>query len=248
MIFFPAIDLKDGKCVRLERGDMARAKVYGDDPAEQARRFEDAGCEWVHVVDLDGATGGGSPNADAVGAILDATGLRVQLGGGIRDRAAADGWLGRGVARIVLGTLPVKDPGAAEGICRAHEGRVAFAADARDGKLRLEGWVEETGERVDRFAGRARELGAAALIHTDIDTDGMLSGVDASAVARLARASPLPVVASGGVAGPEDLHALADIAPAAKETGNPGIEGVIVGRALYEGRLDPKEALDILRG
>lgn len=248
MIFFPAIDLKEGRCVRLEKGDMARATVYGDDPADQARRFEDAGCAWIHVVDLDGAVGGGSPNADAVGAILDATGLRVQLGGGIRDRAAADGWIARGAARIVLGTLPVRDPALAGEICRAHGGRVAFAADASGGRLRVEGWVEETGESVDAFARSAGELGAAALIRTDIDADGMLGGVDADAVAAFARASPVPVVASGGVAGPGDLGALADRDARARAEGAPGIEGVIVGRAVYEGRVDPAEAVRLLGG
>ena len=239
MNLYPAIDLKDGRCVRLERGDPGRATVFGDDPAEQARRFEDAGCAWLHVVDLDGAFGGGSPNAEAIAAVLDTTSMRVQLGGGIRSPAAAAAWLEAGVARIVLGTVAVTEPDVARAICRAHPGRVAVAADARAGRIAIEGWARTTDVAVESFVGRAAGLGAAAVIHTDIARDGVLQGVNVAELGRVAAASPVPVVASGGVAAAADLERI-------RALGEPNIDGVIVGRALYEGRLDVREAVRLL--
>ncbi len=239
MILYPAVDLKRGECVRLEQGDMARTTVFGNDPALQVSHFEDAGCEWVHVVDLDGAFEGGSPNADAVSAILDSTSLKVQLGGGIRTEAAADAWLHRGVERIVLGTIAAKDPELAGRICAKHPDRVAIAADVRHGRIAVEGWANLTDLSVKDFAQRAVSLGAVVLIHTDISRDGTLSGVDPLAVSDVARASPLPVVASGGVSSYSDLEAL-------KLREKDGIVGVVVGRAIYEGNIDVSEAAALL--
>lgn len=239
MNLYPAIDLKDGRCVRLERGDPGRATVFGDDPADQARRFEDAGCTWLHVVDLDGAFTGGSPNTEAISAVLEETAMRVQLGGGIRTAAAAAAWLDAGVERIVLGTIAVTDPDAARSICRAHPGRVAVAADARAGQVAIEGWAQTTDVDVETFAATASDFGAATLIHTDISRDGVLQGVNLAELHRVARASPIPVVASGGVTTVGDLERI-------KALGEANIDGVIVGRAFYEGRLDVQRAARLL--
>ncbi|MCZ6721905.1 MAG: 1-(5-phosphoribosyl)-5-[(5-phosphoribosylamino)methylideneamino]imidazole-4-carboxamide isomerase [Proteobacteria bacterium] len=241
MILFPAIDLKEGKCVRLLRGDMAKATVYSTDPAAQARRFEDAGFAWIHVVDLDGALAGRSVNGSAVEAILEASGLPVQLGGGIRDLAAIEGWLAKGVARVVLGTAAARDPSLVEEACRRFEGRIAIGVDARDGRVAVEGWVETADIAVHELARRYEDAGAAALIHTDIARDGALEGVNVEATAELARAVKTPVIASGGVASLDDLARL-------KEVEDAGIVGVISGRALYDGRLDAAQALRLLAG
>lgn len=241
LTLYPAIDLKAGQVVRLKRGEMAEATVYADDPAAQARRFADAGFAWLHVVDLDGAFAGRPTNAAAVRAILAAApGLKVQLGGGIRSMAVAEAWLAAGVARIILGSAAVKDPDFVCAACRAFPGRVVLGIDARDGRVAAEGWAETTEVDAIDLARRFEDSGAAAVIYTDIARDGMLEGVNLAATAALARAVRLPVIASGGVAGLEDLKALrAAAAP---------IEGVIIGRALYDGRIDPAAALAVAGG
>ena len=236
LTLYPAIDLKGGQVVRLKRGEMDQATVYAEDPAAQARAFVQAGFGWVHVVDLDGAFAGKPANAEAVRGILAAVpGARVQLGGGIRTMAVAEAWLAAGVARIILGSAAVKDPDFARDACRAFPGRVALGIDARDGMVATEGWAETSNVTATDLAKRFEDSGAAAVIYTDIARDGMLGGVNVAATAALARAVALPVIASGGVAGVEDLTALL----AAKA----GIEGAIIGRALYDGRIEPKAAL-----
>ncbi len=232
---YPAIDLKAGQVVRLKRGDMAQATVYAEDPAAQARSFQDQGFTWVHVVDLDGAFAGKPANAEAVSAILAATGLPVQLGGGIRSMATAEAWLAAGVARIILGSVAVKDPGFVRDACRAFPGRVALGIDAKGGMVATEGWADVSDIPALDLARRFEDAGAAAIIFTDIERDGMLGGVNVAATRALAGAVRVPVVASGGVAGVADLTALR----AAPE----GIAGSILGRALYDGRLSAPEAL-----
>lgn len=233
---YPAIDLKGGQVVRLKRGEMDQATIYADDPAAQARRFIEAGFSWVHMVDLDGAFAGKPANAAAVRAIIAAVpGAKLQLGGGIRTMDTAEAWLAAGVSRIILGSAAVKDPDFARTACRAFPGRVALGIDARDGMVATEGWAETSDVSATDLARRFEDSGAAAVIYTDIARDGMLSGVNVAATAALARAVRLPVIASGGVAGVEDITALRDAAA--------GIEGVILGRALYDGRIEPKLAL-----
>ncbi len=231
---YPAIDLKGGRVVRLRRGEMAGATVYGEDPAAQAAAFERAGFGWLHVVDLDGAFAGRPANAGAVRAVLAAVRLPVQLGGGVRDMATLEGWLEAGVARVILGSAAAKDPDFARAACRAHPGRVAIGIDARGGFVATEGWAELGEMTALDLALRFEDAGAAAIIHTDIERDGMLGGVNVAATAALAARVGTPVIASGGVAGVGDLRAL-------REAG--GIAGVIVGRALYEGTLSAAEAL-----
>jgi phosphoribosylformimino-5-aminoimidazole carboxamide ribotide isomerase len=233
MILYPAIDLKEGAAVRLKQGRMAGATVYAEDPAAQAEAFAAAGATHLHLVDLDGAVAGRSVNAAAVRSILARVRLQVQLGGGIRDLAAIERWLEAGVARIVLGTAAARDPDLLAEACRRYPGRIAVAVDARDGRLRSAGWTEAEALTPLDLARRAEEAGATALIHTDIGRDGMLAGANVEATAALARQVKLPVVLSGGIAGLEDLRA----AKAA------GLAGAILGRALYEGRIDLKEAL-----
>jgi phosphoribosylformimino-5-aminoimidazole carboxamide ribotide isomerase len=236
LTLYPAIDLKGGQVVRLKRGEMNQATVYGADPGRQARAFVVAGFSWVHVVDLDGAFAGKPANAAAVRAILAAVpGARVQLGGGIRTMAVAEAWLEAGVARIILGSAAVKDPDFARQACRAFPGHVALGIDARDGMVATEGWAETSDMTATDLARRFEDSGAAAVIYTDIARDGMLGGVNVEATAALARAVALPVIASGGVAGAQDLVAL--------RGAGAGIAGVIIGRALYDGRIDPKAAL-----
>lgn len=239
MILFPAIDLKDGRCVRLVRGNMAMATVLNDDPTAQARRFAAAGFSWLHLVDLDGAIAGGSVNGAAIKAIRAAVGLKIQLGGGIRDRTAIEEWLSLGIDRVVLGTAAVRDPDLVRAAASLYSDAIAVAIDGRSGKVAVEGWVA-TGEiGVVELARRFADSGVAAIVHTDIGRDGTLAGVDADAVAELARAVDVPIIASGGVASLGDLKALK-----ARETD--GICGVICGRALYDGRIDPRAALRIL--
>jgi phosphoribosylformimino-5-aminoimidazole carboxamide ribotide isomerase len=236
LTLYPAIDLKGGQVVRLMRGEMERATVYSPDPAAQARGFAEAGFAWVHVVDLDGAFAGRPANAEAVRAILAAVpGAKVQLGGGIRSMAVAEAWLAAGVARIILGSAAVKDPGFAREACRAFPGRVALGIDAKDGMVATEGWAEVSDIPAVDLARRFEDAGAAAIVTTDIARDGMLSGVNVAATAALARAVAVPVIASGGVAGVADILALREA--------KAGIAGAILGRALYEGRLSPAEAL-----
>lgn len=239
MILFPAIDLKDGACVRLVRGDMETATVFNRDPAAQARAFEAAGFAWLHVVDLDGAFRGRPVNRDAAAAVVGAVGLPVQLGGGIRDLATVEGWLAAGVRRVVLGTAAVRDPGFARDACARFPGRVAIGIDARGGRVAVEGWARTSETTARDLALRFEDAGAAAIVHTDIDRDGAMQGVNVEATAELARALATPVIASGGVRG------LSDLARLRRE--DAGIAGVVAGRALYDGRLDSREALALLR-
>ncbi len=232
MILFPAIDLKDGACVRLRRGDMDTATLYNPDPADQARRFEEAGFAWIHVVDLDGAVAGGPRNAEAVRAIIDATGLPVQLGGGIRDLASAEWWLEAGVARVVMGTVALRDPSLVREAARQWPGRVAAALDTRDGMVAAEGWTSEG--TVTAAEAAARLEGVAAILHTDIARDGVLEGPNVEASLALAADAPAPVIVSGGVASMDDLRRVR------AESGR--LEGVVVGRALYDRRIDAREA------
>ena len=240
MILYPAIDLKDGQAVRLVHGDMATATVFNDDPAAQARAFTAAGFAWLHLVDLNGAFAGRPVNRAAVAAILAAVDCPVQLGGGIRDRATIEAWLGAGVARVILGTAAVKDPDLVHEACRAHPGRIAVGIDARDGRVAVEGWAEDGGIAVADLARRFADAGVAAIIYTDIGRDGALTGVNVAATVALARAmrglGPVPVIASGGVASLDDISAL-------MAAESEGVAGAILGRALYDGRIDPTEAL-----
>jgi phosphoribosylformimino-5-aminoimidazole carboxamide ribotide isomerase len=240
MILFPAIDLKDGVCVRLERGEMDRATIFNDDPAAQARAFEAAGFEWLHVVDLDGAVTGKSINADAVAAILGAVNIPVQLGGGIRDRAAADAWLRRGVARVILGTAALRDPALVRESARSYPGRIVVGIDARSGKVAVEGWAETSELAAVDLARRFEDAGVAAVIYTDIDRDGVFAGLNLDATLALAEAVSIPVIASGGLASLADVEKLT-----ARRYRK--LAGAIVGRALYDGRLDAGAALKLIR-
>ena len=241
MILFPAIDLKDGACVRLLRGDMDKATVFNDDPGAQAGRFVAAGAEWLHIVDLNGAFAGAPVNGAAVAAILAATpGVPAQLGGGIRDLATIERWLGAGIARVILGTVAVKQPALVIEACRKFPGRVAVGIDARGGRVAVEGWAEESDLAAADLARRFADAGVAAIIYTDIDRDGAMQGVNAEATAALARDVGMPVIASGGVSSLDDLVRL-------KTFEKDGIVGVISGRAIYDGRLDLAAALAVLR-
>jgi phosphoribosylformimino-5-aminoimidazole carboxamide ribotide isomerase len=240
LIIFPAIDLKGGQVVRLAEGDMDRATVYGDDPAAQARAFADAGATHLHVVDLDGAFAGKAVNAGAVEAIVAAFPGKVQLGGGIRDRAGVDRWLGIGVDRVVIGTAALDHPDFVKQAAHDLPGRIVVAVDARGGFVATKGWADVSEVRVVDLAHRFADAGVAALLFTDVGRDGMLKGCNVEATQTLAHATPIPVIASGGVAGIEDIEALL-VARSGIAEG--GIEGVITGRALYDGRLDLGEAL-----
>lgn len=240
MIVFPAIDLKDGACVRLVRGEMDRATVFNEDPPDQARAFAAAGFAWLHVVDLDGAFAGRPANEEAVRAILAATDRPVQLGGGIRSRAVAEAWLAAGVRRIVLGTVAVRDPALVKGLAADYPGRVVVGIDARAGMVAVEGWARATVMPAEELALAFEDAGVAAIVHTDIERDGALDGPNVEATAALARAVSTPVVASGGVASAADIAAL--------RAAGAGIAGVIVGRALYDGRLGAAEALAAAAG
>jgi len=239
VILYPAIDLKDGRCVRLLRGDMAAATVFAAAPADQARQFAEAGFEWLHLVDLNGAFAGRPVNGDAVEAILAAVTLPVQLGGGIRDLATIDFWLERGVKRVILGTIALTEPELVRTACKRHPGRVVVGIDARDGMVAVEGWARTSEVRALDLALRFEDAGVAAIVYTDIDRDGALGGVNVEATADLAFALTTPVIASGGVASLADLKSL-------KQVEKTGVEGVICGRALYDGRLDPAAALKLL--
>ena len=236
MILFPAIDLKDGQCVRLKLGDMSQATVFNDDPAAQAQSFEAQGFEYLHIVDLNGAFAGRPVNAPAVEAILAAVKIPVQLGGGIRDLGTVEAWLGRGVRRVILGTVAVRDPALVREACRTFPGRVAVGIDAKGGKVAVEGWAQSSELSAIELAQRFEDAGVAAIIYTDIDRDGILKGLNLPATADLARATAIPVIASGGLAGIEDVEAL--LLPEYRM-----LEGAITGRALYDGRLDAKVAL-----
>ena len=240
LTLYPAIDLKDGACVRLRRGEMAEATVYSDDPAAQALAWQEAGFRWLHVVDLNGAFAGRPMNAGAVASILASVTIPVQLGGGIRDRAGIEHWLAAGVARAILGSAAARDPDLVRAACRAHPGRVAVGIDARDGRVAVEGWAESSDLAAIELALRFKDAGAAAIIYTNIARDGMLSGVDVEGTVALATRISTPVIASGGVAGLGDLTALRD-------AGCDRIEGVIIGRALYDGRIKPGDALALFK-
>ena len=239
MILYPAIDLKDGQAVRLYKGEMEQATVFNDDPAAQAMEFVNAGCEWLHLVDLNGAFAGEPVNAAPVEAILRQTKVPAQLGGGIRDMATIEGWLDKGLARVILGTVAVENPDLVREAARAFPGHVAVGIDARNGRVATKGWAEETEIEVFDLARQFEDAGVAAIIYTDIERDGAMQGLNVDATVRLAEAIRIPVIASGGVTSVDDLKAL--LAAAC-----PGIEGVISGRALYDGRLDPAEALRVL--
>ncbi len=239
MILFPAIDLKDGDCVRLRHGEMDRATVYNADPAAQARMFEAQGFEWLHVVDLDGAFAGESRNGDAVRAILAATANPVQLGGGIRSLAGVEAWLGQGVSRVILGTAALRDPGLVRDACSRFPGRIAVGIDARAGKVAVEGWARTSSLGSIELAKRFEGAGVAAIVYTDIDRDGVLSGINWDATIELAGSVSVPVIASGGLASLADIERLT-------MPGAARLEGAITGRALYDGRIDPAEALAIL--
>ncbi|MBC7360062.1 MAG: 1-(5-phosphoribosyl)-5-[(5-phosphoribosylamino)methylideneamino]imidazole-4-carboxamide isomerase [Desulfacinum sp.] len=240
MILFPAIDLKEGRCVRLMQGHMDKATVYGTDPVEVALRWEAAGAQWLHVVDLDGAFAKTPKNRDVVARIVQAVKIPVQLGGGIRSEETAAAYLDLGVRRVILGTAATRDPAIVERVCGRFPGRVALGIDARNGLVAVEGWTETTDLQAVSFARRFEGLPVAALIYTDIHRDGMQSGVNIEATAELCRAVTIPVIASGGVAGWMDIEALLPLVPL-------GLEGVITGRALYTGALDLQDALRRLR-
>ncbi len=239
MILYPAIDLKDGRCVRLVRGEMAQATVFNDDPAAQARQFADQGFAWLHIVDLNGAFAGKPVNATAVDAILGAVSIPVQLGGGIRSLATIEAWLDKGIARVILGTVAVRNPRLVREACAAFPGRIAVGIDARAGKVAVEGWAEASELGAAELARRFEGAGVAAIVYTDIDRDGVLSGLNLPATADLARSTSIPVIASGGLAGLDDIEAL--LRPEHRM-----IAGAIAGRALYDGRLDAKAALSLI--
>jgi phosphoribosylformimino-5-aminoimidazole carboxamide ribotide isomerase len=241
VILFPAIDLKDGRCVRLERGEMGSATVFNDDPAAQALAFERAGFQWLHCVDLDGAFAGKPTNADAVRAIRAGTKLPIQLGGGIRSMAAIEGWLALGIARVILGTVALKNPALVIDAARAFPGKIVVGADAKGGRIATEGWAETSELTPAELGRRFEDAGVAAILFTDVDGDGMLGGVNVTATAALAKAVRIPVIASGGVASLGDIDALL-------ATNEPNIEGVVIGRALYDGRIEPADALARVNG
>lgn len=240
MILFPAIDLKDGRCVRLRRGDMTQATVFSGTPALQACRFESQGFEWLHIVDLNGAFAGQPVNGAAVREILRAVAIPVQLGGGIRSLATIEHWLAQGVRRVILGTAAVRAPDLVREACRRFPGRVAVGIDARDGKVAVEGWAETSELAAADLARRFEDAGVAAIVYTDIARDGVLAGLNLAGTAALAAETSIPVIASGGLASLDDIRALLRPEYAA-------LEGAIAGRALYDGRLDPAEALALIR-
>ena len=240
MILFPAIDLKEGLAVRLEQGDMTRATIFHRDPAAQARAFEVQGFEYLHIVDLDGAFAGKPINAAAVERILETVGLPIQLGGGVRDMATVEAWLGKGVDRVIIGTAAVRNPELVKQAAKAFPGRVAVGLDARDGKVAVEGWAETSELTALDIARRFEDAGVAAIIYTDIARDGLLKGLNLDATIALAEAISIPVIASGGLASIDDIKALLE--PRAKK-----LEGAIAGRALYDGRLDAQGALKLIR-
>jgi phosphoribosylformimino-5-aminoimidazole carboxamide ribotide isomerase len=240
VILFPAIDLKEGLAVRLEQGDMARATVFHRDPAAQARAFEMAGFHYLHIVDLDGAFAGKPVNASAVDRILENVGVPVQLGGGVRDMATVEGWLAKGVDRVIIGTAAVRNPDLVKKAAKAFPGRVVVGLDARDGKVAVEGWAETSELTALAIARRFEDAGVTAIIYTDVARDGMLNGINWDATIALADSISIPVIASGGLASIDDIKAL--LAPRAKK-----LAGAIAGRALYDGRLDVAEALKLIR-
>jgi phosphoribosylformimino-5-aminoimidazole carboxamide ribotide isomerase len=240
MILFPAIDLKNGECVRLVRGDMAQATVFNADPAAQAADFAAQGFGYLHVVDLDGAFAGKPVNADAVERILKSTAMKVQLGGGVRDMKTIDGWLAKGVARVIIGTAAVKDPSLVREAARLNPGRIAVGIDARDGKVAVDGWAATSEMSATELGRRYEDAGVAAIIYTDIARDGVLAGLNIEGTIALAEAVNIPVIASGGLASIDDVKRL--LQPDCRK-----LAGAISGRALYDGRLDAREALAMMR-
>jgi phosphoribosylformimino-5-aminoimidazole carboxamide ribotide isomerase len=240
VILFPAIDLKQGRCVRLIQGDMDQATVFSDDPAAQAQAFVDQGFEWLHVVDLDGAFAGKPMNGSAVNAILGRIGIPVQLGGGIRDMRTVEGWLGKGIARVIIGTAAVRDPGFVREAARLFPGKVAVGIDAKDGLVAVEGWAQTSTLTAEDLGRRFEDAGVAAIVYTDIARDGVLKGLNIPMTLALARSVSIPVIASGGLASMADIERLT--APDCAV-----LAGAISGRALYDGRIDPAEALALLR-
>ncbi len=241
MILFPAIDLKDGQAVRLKLGDMAQATVFNTDPAAQAAIFESQGFEYLHVVDLDGAFAGESRNGAAVEAILKRVKMPVQLGGGIRSLTQIESWLGKGLSRVILGTIALRDPDLVKTAASRFPGRIAVGIDARGGKVAVEGWAETSELDAIEMARRFEGAGVAAIIYTDIDRDGVLAGINWEATLALARAVSIPVIASGGLASMDDIERLSR--PECQI-----LEGAISGRALYDGRIEPRAALAALKG
>jgi phosphoribosylformimino-5-aminoimidazole carboxamide ribotide isomerase len=239
VILYPAIDIKDGVCVRLLRGDMNAATIFNIDPADQGRAFAEAGFEWLHIVDLNGAIEGHPVNAEAVAAVLDAVDMPVQLGGGIRDLETIDRWLDAGIRRVILGTIALQNPELVKTACKRHPGRIAVGIDARDGRVAVEGWAKTSDVRSLDLALKFEDAGVAAIIYTDINRDGAMSGVNVEATVDLAFALTTPVIASGGVSSIADLLEL-------KAEEDAGLDGVICGRALYDGRIDPAEALRLV--
>jgi len=240
VILFPAIDLQDGLCVRLQQGDVARMTVFNRDPPAQAHEFETDGFEYLHIVDLDGAFSGKPMNAAAVERILESVSLPVQLGGGIRDTATVEAWLEKGVTRVIIGTAAVRDPPFVKQAARDYPGRVAVGLDSRDGKVAVQGWGETSDLSALEIAKRFEDAGVAAIVYTDIARDGLLCGLNLDATIALAEAVSIPVIASGGLASIDDIRQL--VSPRAGK-----LAGAIAGRALYDGRLDPKEALRVIR-
>ncbi|SFJ97134.1 1-(5-phosphoribosyl)-5-[(5-phosphoribosylamino)methylideneamino] imidazole-4-carboxamide isomerase [Pseudovibrio ascidiaceicola] len=240
MIIFPAIDLKGGQCVRLKLGDMDQATVFNDDPGAQAKAFQDQGFEWLHVVDLDGAFAGETKNGAAVDAILASTTNPVQLGGGIRTMEHIDNWLAKGVARVILGTVALRDPELVKEACKKYPDRIAVGIDAKGGKVAVEGWAETSELTVIELAKQFEDAGVAAIIYTDIDRDGVLKGLNIESTLELANAVSIPIIASGGLADIKDIERLV-------QTDCDILEGAISGRALYDGRLDPAEALNLIK-
>jgi phosphoribosylformimino-5-aminoimidazole carboxamide ribotide isomerase len=240
VILFPAIDLKEGRCVRLVQGDMAQAKVFNDDPGAQAAEFEGQGFSWVHVVDLDGAFAGAPKNASAVDAILARVSIPVQLGGGIREMRTLEGWIEKGVSRAIIGTAAVRDPAFVREAARLQPGKVAVGIDAKDGRVAVEGWAQTSSMTAEELGQRFEDAGVAAIIYTDIARDGILKGLNIEMTLALAEAVTIPVIASGGLASIDDIHRLLQPDCAM-------LAGAITGRALYDGRIDPREALAAIR-
>jgi phosphoribosylformimino-5-aminoimidazole carboxamide ribotide isomerase len=240
MILFPAIDLKDGQCVRLKLGDMAQATVFNDDPAAQARHFEQQGFAWLHLVDLNGAFAGKPVNEGAIDAILEAVSLPIQLGGGIRSLAHVETWLAKGIRRVILGTVALRDPALVREACRLFPGRIAVGIDAKGGRVAVEGWAETSELTAIELAKRFSDAGVAAIIFTDIDRDGVLKGLNIDSTLELAQSVPIPVIASGGLASMDDIQRL--LQPDCRI-----LEGAISGRALYDGRIDVASALKLIR-
>lgn len=244
MFLFPAIDLKDGQCVRLYKGEMDQATVFNDNPADQALSFQNSGCEWLHLVDLNGAFAGEPVNAEAVEAILKAVNVPVQLGGGIRDLATIERWLDKGLQRVILGTIALKNPALVIEAAKLFPGHVAVGIDARDGMVAVEGWAETSDMSVGDLGRKFEDAGISAIIYTDIDRDGTMEGVNVDATIALAEALSIPVIASGGVSNLQDVRRL----KAANERSSANLEGVISGRALYDASLDLADAIDVLKG